>query len=86
LTFSELARECPAIAELKADAASIAMLERWPWYEPWIGRSRIFATAVHQAAQQTGEDPADIRGEVLDGLLDTYAVARRRRAKRQGAA
>ncbi len=86
MDFSELCRTCPAIAGLRADARSIAETEARPWYSAWLEDSTIFHQAIRTAAEQIGTTPAAIRGEVLDGLLDVYHVARRRRAKRQGAA
>jgi hypothetical protein len=81
LTFNSLL-QTPSITQLRDDAQSIAMHERWPWYERWIERSRIFAVAIHAAAEALGVAPEEIRGPALTGLLDAYHVARRRRAKR----
>jgi len=86
MTFQELVRTCPAIAQLKADAASIAQQERRPWYAAWLEDSTIFAMAIRAAAEKTGAPPAAIRGVVLTGLLDAYYTARRRRAKREAVA
>ena len=86
MDFCELVRTCPTIRQLKEDAASIAMHESRQWYPAWLEDSTIFHQAIRTAAEQIGTTPAAIRGEVLDGLLDVYHVARRRRAKRQGPA
>jgi hypothetical protein len=86
MDFPDLCRRCPAIAELKADAASIALHEHHPWYEHWLAGSQIFARAVAAAAVALNVPAADVRDVALDGLLDTYWTARRRRAKREAAA
>ncbi len=83
LTFQRLLK-CPAIAELKADAASIAELERWPWYERWIRGSKVFGVAVRTAALALHAPEDSIRDVALTGLLDAYFTAKRRRAKREG--
>ena len=82
LTFHNLLK-CPAIAELKADAASIAELERWPWYEHWIDDSTIFHRAVRAAALALHAPEDSIRDVALTGLLDAYFTSKRRRAKRE---
>ncbi len=84
MTFPELVRACPAIAELKADAASIAQNERCQWYERWIRGSQIFLHAVADAAEIMRVPRDEIRQVVLTGLLDAYFTAKRRRAKREG--
>jgi len=86
VNFPELVRTCPTIAELKADAASIAQNEARPWYQAWLADSTIFAMAVRTAAETIGVPPATIRETVLTGCLDAYHIARRRRAKAEAAA
>ena len=86
ITFHELVRTCPTIAELKADAASIAQHEAHPWYAAWVEGSKVFREALDAAAGRIGTPPAAFRDVVLTGLLDAYWTSRRRRAKREAAA
>jgi len=81
LGFPDICRRCPEIAELKADAASIAIWERWPWYKCWIEHSRIFADALSAAGDKLGVSPDAIRRTVLTGILVAYHDAKYRRAK-----
>ena len=86
ITFPELVRTCPTIAELKAGAVSIAEHEARPWYPAWFEGSSIFAHAIDAAAETIEAPPAAIREVALTGLLDTYHTAKRRRAKAEAAA
>ena len=86
LTFSELVRSCPAIAELKANAQSIAQNETRQWYANWLPGSLVFIEAVRDAAKALDMDDDRIRDVALTGLLDAYFTAKRRRAKREAAA
>ena len=86
MNFPELCRSCPSIAELKADAASIAMNEARQWYPVWLAGSTIFAHAIDAAAEALDVPQHEIRGVVLTGLLDHYFTTKRRRAKAADAA
>lgn len=81
MTFGDLVRSCPAIAELQADARSIAQHARWDWYEKWLPGTRIFHAAVRSASDRLTVDADVIRPVALAGLIDVYEVTKRRRAR-----
>jgi hypothetical protein len=81
-TWHALLERSPELAELKADAASIAKLERWPWYELWLPTSTIFLRAVAAAAERVKHGRDSVREIALTGLLDAYHTAKRRLQRR----
>jgi hypothetical protein len=85
MTFQDIIRLSPEVRQLRDDAASVAVHERWAWYPLWISGSKVFGDAIRAAGVRLDADPQDIRRVALAGLLDAYHVARRR-AKREAAA
>ena len=74
--------ECPEIAALSDNAASIAEHERTAWYERWLAKSNIFAEAVAKAAKYFEVSPDEVRHVALTGLLDAYRTAKSRLQRR----
>ena len=83
LTFRDLVASCPALAGLADDARSIAVHERWPWYERWIGSFEPFRFAVEEAAAALGLPFAAVKAVALAGLLDSYHTAKGRQGRRR---
>ena len=78
IDWRELIERCPELAELRADAASIAEQEQRPWYERWLPGSRIFREAIDRAAWRLGAPPEDVWSVALAGLVDAYRTAKER--------
>ncbi len=81
LTFRDLL-DFGAIADLAADAKSIARHSRWDWFPDWIGGFRGFHAAVQDAADRLQRPLREVRDVALVGLLDTWREEKRRLAGR----
>jgi hypothetical protein len=79
ITWKMLLEECPAFAELRDDAVSIAEHEARPWYEHWLPDSSIFLDACWQGYHRFGCTRLDdVRFVAAAGLVDAYRVAKAR--------
>jgi hypothetical protein len=82
ISWKELLASSVELAELRTDAASIAKLERWPWYERWLPGSSVFRGVVSKVARRLDEPPDEVKHVALTGLLDAYHTAKRRLQRR----
>ncbi len=73
ITWQILLERSPELAGLRADARSVALHERWPWYERWLPGSLTFTLACRKAAERLGTDPTEVRQ-----VLEVYRTARAR--------
>ena len=84
IAWSELIERSPELAGLKADAASIAEQERWPWYPLWLAGSTIFAKACQEAAARLGIPAHVVKAAAVAGLVDAYRTAKARLRRKAG--
>jgi hypothetical protein len=81
--FDELCRRSPELAELKRQAREAARESRTNWYGDWCSRSRAVADVARAVAVANGLGIRETLATVRDGLVDAYAVERRRERRRR---
>ncbi len=73
----------PRLREYEADAKSISIHERWPWFPRWIP---VFDGLRHDLRRVCAEHSIDFREAhrlAVGALLDVYDVARAREQRRR---